>query len=69
MTILSPSPAASRTMSCQPRARHRIDVITHSPLAGGWLSGRWRKEGLGVRVPSGAQHDQGRDQRETGQGW
>jgi aryl-alcohol dehydrogenase-like predicted oxidoreductase len=25
-------------------ARHGMGVITYSPLAGGWLSGRWRKE-------------------------
>ena len=25
-------------------ARHGIGVITYSPLGGGWLSGRWRKE-------------------------
>ena len=25
-------------------ARHGMGVLTYSPLAGGWLSGRWRKE-------------------------
>jgi aryl-alcohol dehydrogenase-like predicted oxidoreductase len=25
-------------------ARHGMGVITYSPLAGGWLSGRWRKD-------------------------
>src|SRR4029453_7383950 len=27
-----------------PCARHGIGVIPYSPLAGGWLSGRWRKD-------------------------
>ena len=27
--------------TCQ---RHRMAVMTYSPLAGGWLSGRWRKD-------------------------
>jgi aryl-alcohol dehydrogenase-like predicted oxidoreductase len=26
-------------------ARHGMAVMSYSPLAGGWLSGRWRKEG------------------------
>ena len=26
-------------------ARHGVAVMSYSPLAGGWLSGRWRKEG------------------------
>jgi aryl-alcohol dehydrogenase-like predicted oxidoreductase len=26
-------------------ARHGIAVMSYSPLAGGWLSGRWRKDG------------------------
>jgi aryl-alcohol dehydrogenase-like predicted oxidoreductase len=26
-------------------ARHGMGVLTYSPLAGGWLSGRWRKDG------------------------
>ena len=25
-------------------ARHGLAVMTYSPLAGGWLSGRWRKD-------------------------
>ena len=29
-------------------ARHRMGVLTYSPLAGGWLSGRWRKDAAAV---------------------
>jgi aryl-alcohol dehydrogenase-like predicted oxidoreductase len=28
--------------------RHGMGTLTYSPLAGGWLSGRWRKEGAGT---------------------
>ena len=35
--------AASRTTCCPTCPRHGMGVIPWSPLAGGWLSGRWRK--------------------------
>jgi aryl-alcohol dehydrogenase-like predicted oxidoreductase len=35
-------------------ARHGMGVMTYSPLAGGWLSGRWRKEAGGARPTSPA---------------
>src|SRR4051794_10976669 len=32
--------------------RHGMGTLTYSPLAGGWLSGRWRKEGAGTPASS-----------------
>ena len=37
------SSAASRPTCCRPAPRYGMGVIPWSPLAGGWLSGRWRK--------------------------
>ena len=31
--------------SCRPARRYGMGVIPWSPLAGGWLSGKWRKGG------------------------
>lgn len=28
--------------------RHGMGILSYSPLAGGWLSGRWRKDGAGT---------------------
>ena len=32
--------------------RHGMGTLTYSPLAGGWLSGRWRKEAAGTPTSS-----------------
>jgi len=32
--------------------RHGMGILTYSPLAGGWLSGRWRKEAAGTPTSS-----------------
>ena len=34
-------------------SRHGMGVIPWSPLAGGWLSGRYRLDGGGRDLPSG----------------
>ena len=36
--------AHRETTSCPPAQRHGMGVISYSPLTGGWLSGRWRKD-------------------------
>ena len=41
--LLDARPRRSRRTCCPPAARHGMGVIPWSPLAGGWLSGRWRK--------------------------
>ncbi|RZU19841.1 aryl-alcohol dehydrogenase-like predicted oxidoreductase [Kribbella rubisoli] len=32
--------------------RHGMGTLTYSPLAGGWLSGRWRKDSAGAQTSS-----------------
>ncbi len=32
--------------------RHGMGILTYSPLAGGWLSGRWRKDAAGTPTSS-----------------
>ena len=41
-SILSRAVEADVLPTCQ---RHGMGVLSYSPLTGGWLSGRWRKEG------------------------
>ena len=51
------SSAGSRPTSCRPAQRYGMGVIPWSPLAGGWLSGRWRKGADAAatrRAPSGS---------------
>ena len=45
--------AGSRPTCCRHALRHGMGVIPWSPLAGGWLSGRWRK-GAETPVPASA---------------
>ena len=42
--LLDPRPRASRATSCPTCQRHGMGVLSYSPLTGGWLSGRWRKD-------------------------
>src|SRR5215472_15207061 len=57
--------------------RHGMGILSYSPLAGGWLSGRWRKDAASAptsaaRPPRALRHDQprqpaqARDRRRAG---
>ncbi len=39
--------------------RHRMSVICYSPLAAGWLSGKWRRDSLDAAKPSEGRSAQG----------
>ena len=41
--VLDPRPRESSRTCCPTCRRHGMGVIPWSPLAGGWLSGKWRK--------------------------
>jgi len=48
--------------------RHGMGTLTYSPLAGGWLSGRWRKDSGGRRTDPGRARPPRRDRRARGDG-
>ena len=51
--VLDPRPRASRPTCCRPAQRYGMGVIPWSPLAGGWLSGKWRKGADDLDQPPG----------------